>query len=93
MTFKEAKTHIDRTGEAFLTLWNDQGEWAFVGQVDKMTAKDGRVKLVWKLPSGQHTSAYTHAAISGAKTVYHRENINPLRLDAGIKKYEVTWDV
>ncbi len=94
MTLAEAKAKIDKTGEAFLTLWNDQGEWAFIGQVDKMTTKDGRVKLSWKLPLASHVSAFTHVGISGAKTVFTKEEIPPIRLDTERnKRYEVTWDV
>lgn len=92
MTPKEAKAYIDKSGEAYLTFSNDD-EYCFVGQVDKMTTKDDRVKLVWKLPKTEHVSAFDHATISGAKTVYSREEIAPIRLDNGTKKYEVSWDV
>jgi hypothetical protein len=92
MTIKEAKSHIDRTGEAFLTFWNDQGERAFIGQVDKMTTKDGRTKLLWKLPAASHVSNFTHVMVSGKNRLYHKEDVN-LRLDSGIKNFEVVWDV
>lgn len=93
MTLTEAKKQIDKTGEVFLTLANDADGLVFIGQVDKMTTKDGRVKLVWKLPAATHMSAFTHAAIHSKKTTYSYESIAPLRLDAGVKKYQVEWDV
>jgi hypothetical protein len=92
MTVTEAKKRIDSTGEAYLTLINDT-ETLFVGQVDRMTTKDGRVKLSWKLPAVEHVSAFNRALISGAKKVYSLENIYPIRLDVGQKRYEVNWDV
>lgn len=93
MTVTEAKKRIDSTGEAFLTLINDHKEWVFIGQVDRMTTKDGRTKLSWKLPAAEHVSAFNRAIISGAKKVYSSEDITPIRLDVGMKKYEVSWDV
>lgn len=92
MTVTEAKKRIDDTGEAYLTLINDN-ERIFVGQVDRMTTKDGRVKLSWKLPAAEHVSAFNKALISGAKKIYSFEDIYPIRLDMGQKRYEVTWDV
>lgn len=93
MTLTEAKKRIDNTGEAFLTLINDHNEYAFIGQVDKMTTKDGRVKLAWKLPQAEHVSAFNRAIISGAKKVYSVEDITPIRLDQSTKRYEVQWDI
>lgn len=92
MTLLEAKKKIDSTGEAFLTLTNGS-ETAFIGQVDKMTTKDGRVKLVWKLPAASHTSSFTFATIHNKKFVFTHRGIAPIRLDVGAKKYEVVWDI
>lgn len=93
MTLTEAKRKIDLSGEAFLTLTNE-AEYAFIGQVDKMTTKEGRVKLIWKLPAAEHVSAFNKAAIHGSKaTVYWAEDISPLRLDNGTKKFEIDWDL
>lgn len=93
MTTLEAKRKIDATGQALLTLANDQGEWVFVGQIDKMTSKDGRIRLQWKLPAASHVSPFTKAVVSGTKVVLYQENINPLRLDMGTKKFDLVWDV
>lgn len=93
MNLTEAKKQIDKTGEVFLTLTNDTDGLVFIGQVDKMTTKDGRVKLVWKLPAATHTSAFNYAAIHNKKTTFTYESIFPVRLDTGLKKYQVEWDV
>lgn len=92
MNLTEAKRKIDASGEAFLTLANGS-ENAFIGQVDKMTTKDRRVKFIWKLPAAEHTSAFTYAAIHSKKETYSYEEISPIRLDNGTKKFEVVWDV
>jgi len=93
MNVTEAKKKIDKTGFANLTLFNDKDGYAVIGNVDKMTTKDGRVRLVWKLPKVTHTSSFVTAVIHDKTDVFWTDSIKPLRLDDNVKKFEVDWDV
>ena len=56
MTVKDMKKTVDRTGTAYATLFNDYGENYFLGNVQTMNNRKGRVHMAWKLGAKDHTS-------------------------------------
>jgi hypothetical protein len=90
------KSSIERTGIAYLTFYNNQGEQFFVGNVDRLVTKDGRVKMAWKLREHPHISNFDKAMIHNVNTVLWTDEVSPVRFDSKPgrgAKYHLEFDL
>lgn len=84
MTTKQLKNYIDKTGEALLTLYNNNKEFLVAGNIDSMFVRNGRLVLKWRLPSAAHSSAFDRVMIhQTSKGLLWTDTIKPLRVDQG----------